>query len=262
MRLPNFLIIGAPRCGTTTLYHAAREHPDIYMSPVKEPLFFGLEGERQPYRGPQDAQGIRDLDTYLALFADAETEPVVGEASTHYLALEGVPEAIHARLPSVKLLAILRNPVERALSHWALHVWEGREPLGFKQALEAETDRAQAGWSPAWCYRGLGLYGAQLERYLRLFPPAQLLVVLNDDLERDFPRQLREVWRSLEVATDFQPSLSTRWNAGGLPRNRMLHRVLLCEQHPLRRALRPWLAPSFRKRTGGTRLSRACSGAR
>lgn len=106
--MPNFLIIGAPRAGTTLLYEGLWRHPEIYMSPVKEPWFFCEE----------ELQIVQDLETYRALFSEVRDEEAIGEASTIYLYSPKAPLCIKQHLPDARLVATLRNPVERAYSQF------------------------------------------------------------------------------------------------------------------------------------------------
>ena len=96
MPLPNFLIIGAPRCGTTTLYHTLGAHPAVYMSPLKEPLYWAVRDRTEPFLGPRDVQGIRRRDDYLRLFEGARAETCIGEASTLYLSSPEAGPAVPA----------------------------------------------------------------------------------------------------------------------------------------------------------------------
>ncbi len=245
--LPNFLILGAPRASTTTLYDVARQHPEIFMSPNKEPLFFAVEGLNRPFLGPRDQQGVRALREYETLFDAARGQRILGEGSTSYLASERAPECARLHVPEAKLVAVLRNPSERAFSHYSLHRSQGREWLSFEDALDAEQGRAALGWSPAWRYREAGRYGEHLERWLAAFPAERLKVFLYDDLKADYAGTVRELWEFLGVSPGFEPEIS-RWSASGTPRSRRLHAFLWRQDHPVKRALRPLLPRRLRQR--------------
>ena len=251
MTMPNFLIIGAPRSGTTTLYEGLLEHPEVYMPSLKEPWFFALEGEVGPFRGPGDdhnvRRGVRDLDSYRALFKGVSGESAVGEASTLYLYSPVAPFRIKEKTPEAKLIAILRNPVDRAYSNYMQHVQQGREMLSFTAALEAEQERIRAHWSPFWFYRQLGFYTEQLSRYLNIFDREQIKVFLYEDLERDLGAVLEEVFHFLDVDKNFTPTLSVRHNMGGIPKSRALH-SFLSYSNPLKTALKPFFPRALRKR--------------
>jgi hypothetical protein len=126
-------------------------------------------------------------------------------------------------IPEAKLIAILRNPVERAYSNFLYLVREGREPLqDFGAALDAEAQRRAEGWSTNWLYKDKGFYGAQLERYLEHFPREQLHCVLYEDYNRDPEPAVRKVYRYLGVDDSFVPDLSIRLNVSGLPKSKGL----------------------------------------
>jgi hypothetical protein len=224
--LPNFLILGAQKAGTTALFYALSKHPEVFTSPVKEPRFFADEAKALgKAAGPGDGETrmMTSLEEYEALFAGAGSAVARGEASPAYLYDEGAPAKIATLVPEAKLIAILRNPVERAYSNFLYLVREGREPLqDFGAALDAEAQRRAEGWSTNWLYKDKGFYGAQLERYLEHFPAEQLHCILYEDYNRDPGPAVKEVYRYLGVDDGFVPDLSIRLNVSGLPKSRGL----------------------------------------
>jgi hypothetical protein len=189
--LPDFLIIGAQKAGTTALYAYLREHPAFAGPPWKEVSFF----DRQFWRGAAWYRGNFPNRLYLrGVRARNGVEPVVGEASPSYLFHPLAPERAAALLPGARLIALVRNPVDRALSHYHHEVALGREPLPFEQALEREDERMEGElerladpryFSHAWwnfTYLSRGRYAEQLERWLEFFPRERLLVLPSEDL--------------------------------------------------------------------------------
>ena len=185
-KLPDFLILGAAKCGTTALFGALSRHPRVYAAPVKEPFFLayvddppdfpGLGGDRLSRRV------ISDYHAYEALFADCPPGAVAGEATAEYLYSPTAPAAASAFVPKARLVAILRHPVERAYSQYLHMRHEGLEPLtSFEAAWGEEDARIAKGWPPVWHYRARGFYGEQLRRWLDAFPREQLLIELYDD---------------------------------------------------------------------------------
>ena len=172
MTLPNFLLIGAAKSGTSSLYHYFRQHPQIYMSPNKEPSFFAYEGKAIQLTGPGDQDFhakriVTDLIDYQALFGDRTNQPAIGEASILYLYAPDAPARIHHYLPDVKLMAVLRNPVDRAFSSYAHLRRDGRESIAdFRLALQEEEARIKANWEHQWHYAQLGFYYTQTETVL------------------------------------------------------------------------------------------------
>ncbi len=243
--MPNFLVIGAAKSGTTALYYALRQHPEIYMSPKKEPNFFALEGDRPAYRGPGDQQAINrhsitSLAAYQRLFAGVSQEPAVGEASTSYLYHARAPERIRHYVPNAKLIVILRHPVERAYSSFLHLVRDRREPLAdFAQALQAEQARIRDHWEHIWHYTRMGFYSVQLERYFNAFDAGQIRVHLYDEWVSNPLQVIRETFRFLGVDERFVPDLSLRPNVSGIPRNQLLQ-TLVTKLNPVEAADNPF----------------------
>lgn len=247
---PNFLIIGAARGGTTLLYHLIRRHPQVFLSTPKELRFFAKEGAPD-FRGPGDEslnrKWVATWEDYCRHFSDSDGALAVGEASPFYLCSEEAPRLIHGRLPDVKLIAVLREPVSRAFSAFMYMRRSGREPLtDFAAALEAEERRRKDNWEYLWHYRTLGLYSAQIERYLELFPREHMWIGLYDDLERDAARFIKEVFSFLGVDDSYEAVPKSRVNASGEPRWRQLQR-LVDGQNAVRAVARRLMPKSLRR---------------
>lgn len=254
-RLPNFLIIGAAKSGTTSLYHYLRQHPDVFMPAVKEPRFFAYAEDPPPMKGPGDARtneaagAVYTLDAYRQLFAAASTETAVGEASPNYLYSATAPRLIREHIPDAQLIAILRNPVERAYSHFLHLVRSGREPLrNFEAALDAEPERIAAGWEWSWHYRRMGCYGEQLMRYLEHVDREQLTVHLFEDFKADPVALAQDIFHGLGVDEAFVPDTSMRYEKSGVPKNDRFQRFLLNPDHWIRRLSRYLVPESVRER--------------
>ncbi|WP_308126032.1 sulfotransferase family protein [Nonomuraea ceibae] len=187
MPLPDFLIAGVPKAGTTALHTALRRHPDLFLSRVKEPKFFLTDGPPPHTGGPGDADTYREhvwrRTDYEALFTDAPPGALTGESTPFYLYDTAAQRRIHALIPEVKIILTLRDPVERAHSNWT-HLWSaGLEPIGdLVRACEAEPKRIADGWGHFWHYTGLGRYGEQLAHLFSLFPREQVLIFRYRDV--------------------------------------------------------------------------------
>ncbi len=181
-RLPDFVLAGFPKAGTTSLAAHLAAHPGIWIPPQKELEFF-------------DAQYQRGLAWYHAQLAPAPQEAVVGEASPAYLVRDEAVERMVATLPDAKILAIVRNPVDRAWSHYRFREAWQRQPTSFEAAVHAEMagDSASVGLL-AW-----GRYVEHLERLCRLVDRSRVCVVVLDDLVSDPTELLGRVFRFLEV---------------------------------------------------------------
>ena len=182
MTLPDFLVIGAPKAGSTALHAALAGHPALHISAVKEPKFFLTDGPPPSRGGPGDAQTYREhvwrRPDYEALFDGAPLGALCGESTPLYLHDRAAHRRMHALIPQAKLIAVLRDPVERAHSNWT-HLWSaGLEPIGdFVRACDEEPHRIEAGWASFWHYVSLGRYGEQLEHLYTLYPREQVLLL-------------------------------------------------------------------------------------
>lgn len=223
MTRPNFLIVGAEKAGTSSVHHYLSQHPDVFMSSFKEPGFFAMFGETKfDARGPGDQDVFRQRvsrpEDYEALFREASGQNAVGESSTIYLYHPEAPERIRRHLPGVRIIAILRQPVERAYAHHLMMVRFGRERLtNFRQALLAEERRIRENWGMGWHYARKGFYAEQIKRYLETFGPERLRVYLYDDLCRDAVGLARDIFRFLEIDDSFTPDVSRRLNRTAPP---------------------------------------------
>jgi len=214
--LPNFVIIGAPRSGMTHLYHGLRLHPEVFMSDFKEPMYFAYQDMPRPGM-------LSDRAAYEALFDQATGYPAIGEASTLYLYSDKAAVNLRAAIPHARLVAILRQPADRAFSQYTFQRFLGTEPLdSFEAGLAAESKRAQAHTSPFLLYRQVGLYGEQIPRYFEQFPKEQLLFVLQDDLDSHPDQVFAQIFAFLGVDPTFQPDLHHRTNASGVAEHRAI----------------------------------------
>lgn len=251
-RMPNFLIIGAARTGTSSLYEYMRQHPDIFFSPIKEPMFFALEGGKPDFRGPGDdkeinRKSVTDLAAYQALFAGATTQKAIGEASANYLYSDRAAERIKHYVPEAKLITVLRNPVERAYSSFLYTIRDGREPLrDFGEALAQEDRRIGEHWEHIWHYAHMGFYGQQLQRYYDRFDKKQIRVYLNEDMKKDSPGVLKDIFGFLEVDDSYMPDTSVSYNEGGVPKRKLLNTVLT-RPSIIKRLLRPLMPAAVMK---------------
>lgn len=248
-KLPTFLIIGAPKSGTTALYEYLRQHPDIYMSPLKEPRFFAVEGGSANFGGPfADVENkviIDNMDEYRACFDGAHDEKAIGEASTLYLASPIAPLRIRQYIPDVRLVAILRDPIERAFSGYLMNVMQKRETSSFEEAIEDEPRRLRENWYGAR-YLDAGHYSEQIRRYLSAFPKEQLKVYLYDDLKDDTHGLLEDLFNFLDVDPTFEVNTSWKHNVSGIPTNRLVDAVI--GQRPSRywlRRMKPYVPKSL-----------------
>jgi len=240
--LPDFLVVGAARSGTTSLYHYLGQHPQVYLSPVKEPEYFSFMGTTPGFIGPgsrsMNAGIITDPHDYEALFDDARDELARGECSTSYLFIPAAARNIHRAVPRCRIIIVLRNPADRAWSNYRDHVMALSEDLSFEDALAAEPRRQASNWRWGYQYAGQGYYYRQVKRYLDLFGADQVKVCLFEDLINRPGELVQELYRFLDVDDRFRPDVTVAYNPGGLPGSERLQRFYT-GGHWLKRLLKP-----------------------
>jgi hypothetical protein len=216
--IPNFLIIGAARCGTTSLHYYLKQHPQIYMSPIKEPGFFAFKGEKLYFQGHKGlfkwpAGIITNLIKYQKLFEGVSNEIAIGESSTSYIYVPITAKRIKYYIPEIKLIVILRNPVERAFSHFLQFRSLGIEPVSdFTEVLQAEDYRICNNWHPYFHYKHRGFYYKQLKKYYDLFKKNQIRIYLYKDWSKDPINILKDIFEFLGVENNFVPNVSKKYN--------------------------------------------------
>jgi hypothetical protein len=222
------------------------------MSREKEPGFFAFEGDPLEYRGPLDERlkqfVTTDENSYLSLFEQAELEKAVGESSVVYLYSETAPERIHRRIPDARLIVMLRNPVERAFSHFLDHRRHGREPVAdFQEAIALENSRSRDRWEWSWRYVGIGYYARQLRRYLSFFDRDQMSIHLYEDFRERPEVVLNDLYRFLGVDHNFEQDLSERYNVSGESRSPWLE-AFMKGSSPMKRFLKSVSSADWRRR--------------
>ncbi|MFH0818640.1 MAG: sulfotransferase [Patescibacteria group bacterium] len=226
--LPNFLIVGAAKCGTTSLADYLHQHPQIFMPDTKESKFFSDMNEN--YQGPGDDVAlnnviVRNLGEYEKLFSSVKNEIAIGEASPDYLFYHDQSVAkIKKILGDIKIIIILRNPVERAYSQYLHFIRDFRENLPFNMGLEQETIRRQNNWEWGWQYKKAGLYYKQVKDFLDNF--SQVKIYLFDDLRTKPLNIIKDIYQFLQVDDNFVPDISRRHNVSGIPKNKFLYNLL------------------------------------
>lgn len=229
MTRPDFIIIGAPKGGTTSLYHYLRQHPQIFMGILKDSHFFLHDGASPVMGGPFDRQRQREMikswADYRKQFRAPDSVRVKGEIGVRYLDSPQACTRIRQRLPDVKLIAILRHPIDQAYSHYCMHRHRNSEPsTTFEQALADEPRRLREGWFRS-IHQHLGYYHRHLLPYFENFDRKQTKIYLFDDLESDPTGMMRDLFGFLGVDPDFGADLSTHYNQAGELANPVLRRL-------------------------------------
>lgn len=242
MSLPNFLIVGAAKSGTTSLYYYLKEHPQVYMAAVKEPRFFNAEiytrlSSADPRCDLLRRGTIFTLEKYQELFQDAGQAIAIGEATATYLYdyLHVIPQ-IKTHLHAVKIIICLRNPVQRAFSSYNHLIRDQFENRSFEDCLDLEAERIEYNWSALHFYRAGGLYYEQVKAYLENFD--QVKVYLYDDLRQNPLSVIEDMYQFLEIDPTFKPDTATQYNVSGIPKSRFVYQFLT-ESNLFKRMLKP-----------------------
>jgi len=225
MTLPNFIIAGAPKCGTTALWEYLESHPEVALCTAKEPRFFsrlvgdlerGVVSDGHKWSGNFD----RGFDWYASLFPEQTSAKAVGEATTYYFSSSDSPALIREHLPGVRLIFMLRDPAARAYSNY----WQEKK-LGWD--LPSFDDMARDDHPRYRYYRRVSSYGENLQRWLDVFPAEQVLVLLQEDLKRAPLDEFRRVCAFLGIAQQHEPAkLGANINEQTAPRFRRIEWLL------------------------------------
>lgn len=209
-RRPDTFIIGAPKSGTTSLFEYLAGHPDVYMSPIKEPFYFSPDVQGSIHRRFEYGA---DEDKYLALYADARGQKRLGEGSTRYLRSRVAPNNIHVFDPNARAIVMLRNPVDFVYAFHNERVSQGEEPVtDFTQAIALDDERRAGQNLPPGSnslgavYHDSAMFGEQLERWFDALGRDRVHVIIFEDFVRDTPGAFRKVLEFLDIDADYRPS--------------------------------------------------------
>ncbi|MDG1916771.1 MAG: sulfotransferase [Flavobacteriales bacterium] len=229
MIYPNFYIVGAPKAGTTSLYHYLDQHPEIAI-PDKEPRFFIKESiektsDSDPIKPYLLRSSVLNENDYSNLYADKK-EKVRCDASTQYLYHfdEVIPKIKQLNSDSPKILILLRNPIERAFSNYS-HNYSTYENLDFEEALQQESERISKGFNSFWHYKGLSTYADSVKAYKEAFK--EVKVILFEDFIKDIDKSLVDIFNFLEVDSNFKVShFMINKKSTGAPKSKKLNVIL------------------------------------
>ena len=216
---PNFIVIGAMKAATTSLYTYLKQHPEIFMTKDKEPMFFNNFQQENNYKilGSKRKR-LTTLEEYLTMFKDVKNEKAIGEASPAYIYNPKAPQLIKEYLPNVKIIAILRHPTDRAYSNYLHSKRADREnATTFQESIELENKRIEDNWSPLYHYIEKGYYSVQLKRYYKLFPKENIRVYLFEDVVKNTKETLKDIFNYLGVDENVEIDTSKKANVSGTP---------------------------------------------
>lgn len=217
MNKPNFFIVGAPKAGTTSLYHYLDQHPDVFMSEIKETNFFSIE-EIKSQGLFYNEEKIKSLDQYLNLFKDVSNQKAIGEASVSYLFYNSIPTKIYKFNPESRIIILLRNPVNRGFSHFLMDSRLGLVSGNYEDII-SKKDMTRMGKLHYQQYVELGLYHDQVKRYINTFGNNRVHIIFFEELKSDIENIVRRVFNFLSVSDEFQPVLDITHNPYKEPKN-------------------------------------------
>lgn len=224
MTLPNFIIIGVAKAGTTSLFRYLDQHPQVYMCPIKGSNFFGYQDALDWKWSDEGAPPllrhfqVTNFEDYEALFAEASDEIAIGEVSPQYFRCPTAAQQIHKHLPNVKLIASLRNPADRAFSGFLMRTRRGEAVKSGHEELTLESSHVKEGF-----------YYRRMKRYFDIFPRERIKIFLFEEFKKDPAKIIIELFDFLGVDTEYAPDTSTKHNPAGVPKIRWLNRIFF---HP------------------------------
>ena len=242
---PNLFIVGAARSGTTTLYHILNKHSDIFVSPIKESNFFSQDiipnrfskkyndslgfneksyFENYPLQKHQIAF-VREKENYIKLFTDANKKSIIADFSTSHLYSDVAASNIYQFNQKAKIIILLRNPIERAFSHYKMALEMGFVKGCFLEEIDKDFRKLDKYWGVSELFIELGMYYKQVKSYKNVFPDNQIKVILFDDFINASQSTIISICNFLEIQK-INISTIPRMNTSLIPRNKKLHYII------------------------------------
>jgi hypothetical protein len=216
------VVVGAPKCGTTSLFYYLRQHPDVYLPIVKELHYFSFPDLGYNSNGPGDKlvqnQLCQTWEQYIENYMGVSGQQAIGDISPSYLYYSQSAERIRDKLGMAKIIIILRNPVDKAYSQYMHMVREGLEMLSFPGAIEAEEERCKKRWGDIWRYTESSLYANHVERFQNIFGKNKVKVILFDDLVNDARQITTSLFDYIGVDSSVEVSTGKKFNKTGKQR--------------------------------------------
>ena len=274
--MPNFFIVGAPKAGTTSLYHYLAQHPDVYMSPIKEPNYFAEEirlgnidenwqgwarredqALRQYLSGPMQEKRfggiVSDWSDYVKLFRNVKGQKAIGEASVCYLWSQTAARNIALAAPDAKIIMVLRDPAQRAFSQYKQAVANGLVGKSFRELIRSNLDSASLNkktdkFALLHPFLEFGLYYEQVKRFLELFQAANVRIYLYEDFRQATAETVADIFRFVGVDRHFRPDMSEKHLQARMPRFLWVSHVLKQNKlwYPLKNLVPSSLRPAVR----------------
>jgi hypothetical protein len=245
VKKPNFFVVGTVKGGTTSLHQYLSQHPQLFMSPIKETNFFSrfdinennfsrdyahdINIDLKHYllsdmKEPIHIAHINNESDYLKLFKNATNQLAIGEISNSYLLYEKAPVEIFKFDPKAKIIMMLRNPIKRAFSQFVMNQRLGKTlKNNFLEEILEDDNKKIRGWGANHQYLFVGNYYEQVKRYYEIFPKEQIKILFYDDYQKNPNETIKEVYAFLGINTDFVPDFSKKLNEAGVPKFKKLN---------------------------------------
>lgn len=231
---PNFLVVGTPKGGTSSLYRYLKVHPEIYLPEQKELHFFSCAELYKNINGPGDKIAlinvIQSWGEYLTLYKNITTEKAAGDVSPSYLyySKESILKINGLLDSNLKIIIMLRDPIERAFSNFLHQKRLMHEKLDFNEVIKIEEERIEKGYGDFWRYLGHSLYSENCMDYINAFGSTNVKIVLFEDFVSQPHETIKSIFEFLEVDGNFTPNnLNTIYNKGGVYTSNVLTKFLL-----------------------------------
>jgi hypothetical protein len=241
-KLPNFFIVGAAKSGTTSLYEYLKLHPEVYMAPIKETHHFSTDIDNTKFRPnyarslnkdlskflESDMEGgifhafVKEWNAYSQLFRKVNGEKAIGEVTNSYLYSHEAAKNIIKKFPQAKIVMMLRNPVDRAFSHYLMDLRIGYETEDFMTALKKDMARNPKGWGISNLYVEVGMYCEQVKRYIETFPESQRRIYIFDDFVKNTEATMKDLFRFVGVSERTDIDFSKKYNPSFIPKNKII----------------------------------------
>lgn len=202
---PNFFVVGTPKGGTTSVFNYLEEHPEVFLPKIKEPHFFSSPEILDTY---YNAQIVTDQSQYINLYKDSQNQKAIGDLSTSYLFNQKSAERIEKFNPDSKIIIVLRNPVDRAISHYLMDHNLGYINIPLIDVIKNKENHALFYRE----YIELGYYESQIRNYYKIFDKSKILIILSEDLFSNTLKVVSNIYKFIGVKEDFIPDTSKRYN--------------------------------------------------
>lgn len=243
---PNMFVVGVAKAGTTSLYHYMKQHPEIYLSPIKETHYFSTDIKVEDFSSLYKTHTFLDLASYFskkpyqelalsfirkeehykALFEDRTEEKIIGECSPSYLYSESALKNIQTYNPDAKIIVSLRNPITRSFSHYLMALRLGHTKDSFITAFEKDRNAPNKGWGKTELFYDLSMYALQLKRLYALFPSEQIKIILFEELINKTTETMQECFDFLGVKP-FQVVETEAHNTATVPKNKAFNHFIV-----------------------------------